>query len=328
MRIMPLIAVLLMGSHPGLITAQPEKPNVAILVYDGVQVIDHAIPFEVFGQYSLNNVYTVAKDPGPLTTYMGMRILPNHTFADAPPPDVLVLPGGDARDARRDPEITEWVRRTVGSADHVLTICTGVFFLIGSDLLEEARVTTWYDRQDDLERAVPSAEVVGEEIVVDNGKLVSAAGSGIEGALHVLAKLHGDAWAEIVRLNMEYEPMPHELHVPRVEHADLNIPDAIYATFPWRGAELRRYEGDRNTWTMAWRFDPEQAIDSLRVALATSLSESGWSLIDEETPASRQSSRWSFEGRDGENWQGEIVLDEERGRVDLEARVWRAARPD
>ena len=324
MRSMLLLLVFAIGWLPRPAGAQPDKPNVAILVYEGVQVIDHAIPFEVFGQFSLNNVYTVAADSGALTTFMGMRILPNHTFADAPEPDVLVLPGGDARDARRDPEIMEWVRRAADRADHVLTICTGTFFLVGSDLLAGSRVTTWYDRQDELRRAAPVAEVVGEEIVVDSGKLVSAAGSGIEGALHVLAKLHGEAWAEVVRLNMEYEPMPEVLHVPRVELADLELPDGIYAAFPWRTAELLRFDGDRDAWRMAWRFRSDLPIDSLRAAFSAALSgEEGWGLLDEEVTVSRWSAKWTVEGRDGEEWRGEVELGEVDGRFDLDVLVRR-----
>ncbi|HUF88556.1 MAG TPA: DJ-1/PfpI family protein [Gemmatimonadota bacterium] len=321
-----LVLALALTSLPRPALAQTEKPNVAILVYDGVQVIDHAIPFEVFGQFSLNNVYTVALDSGPLTTYMGMRILPNYTFDDAPRPDVLVLPGGDTRDARQDPEIMEWVRRTAAETDHVLTICTGTFFLVGSELLEGVRATTWYNRQDALREAAPRTEVVGDEIVVDSGKLVTAAGSGIEGSLQVLAKLHGEAWAEVVRLNMEYEPMPEIFHVPRVELADLNLPDGIYGVFPWRRAELLRYNGDRDAWAMAWRFDPEQSIDSLRADVSAAISaEDGWTVVGEETSDSNWSSRWLLEGRDGGEWRGEVSLVEAGERVDLGLWVRRAA---
>ncbi len=321
----PAIATLAVTLATASAAAQDAKPRVAILVYDGVQVIDHAIPYEVFGQFSLNEVYTVAKDSAAITTYMGMRILPNHTFADAPAPDVLVLPGGDAGDARDDPEIMAWIRRTAASADHVLTICTGTFFLVGTGLLDGARVTTWYDRQDELAAAAPEATVVGGEIVVESGKLVSAAGSGIEGSLHVLAKLHGHAWAEVVRLNMEYEPMPAELHVPRVELADVNLPDGVYGAFPWREADMVRYEGDRDGWAMEWRFDSDASIDSLRARLARAVVErDGWAPLGEERSEDRWEGRWTLEGRDGLPWRGEVELLRVDGARRLDLRVRRA----
>ena len=308
--------------------AQGSKPNVAILVYDGVQVDDHAIPFEVFSQFALNEVYTVAKGVGELTTWRGMRILPNYTFADAPEPDVLVLPGGDAGDARADPEIMAWVRRTAASADYVLTICTGTFFLVGTDLLHGARVTTWYDRQDELRQAAPEAEVVGDEIVVESGKLVTAAGSGIEGSLLVVAKLHGEAWSEVVRLNLEYEPIPAELHVPRVELADLKLPDGLYGEFPWRRAELALYEGDRNGWRMRWRFTSDAPFDSLSGRFAHTLAaEDGWELRDQESSDRLWASRWNLPGHEGSPWRGAVSLGVAGKDYDLDIRVRRAGEP-
>lgn len=303
-------------------TAQPTKPRVAILVYDGVQVIDHAIPFEVFGQFALNEVYTVAKEPGGVTTFMGMRILPNHTFADAPEPDVLVLPGGDAGEAVRDPETAAWIRRTAAEADHVLTICTGTFFLVGTDLLDGARITTWYDRQAELARAVPSATVVADSIVVESGKLVTAAGLGVEGSLRVLERLHGTGWAEVVRLNMEHEPVPPSHHVPRVELADLNLPDGIYGAFPWRAADLERFEGDRDRWAMTWRFHSEASADSLRDRIVAAVADpDGWALVDESRGPDRWESTWSLTGRDGEPWRGEVALSTAGNARTLDVRV-------
>ena len=316
-----LMAVLMTGPAE----AQRPKPNVAILVYDGVQVIDHAIPYEVFGQFSLNNVYTVAKGPGPITTYMGMRVLPTHTFADAPEPDVLVLPGGDAGEAVRDPAIAAWIGRTAASADHVLTICTGTFFLVGTGLLEGARVTTWYDRQAELARLVPEAQVVGGDIVVESGKLVTAAGLGVEGSLRVLTRLHGEGWAEVVRLNMEHERVRASDHVPRVDLADLNLPDAIYGAIPWRTAVLERFEGDRDAWAMIWRFPSAAPLDSLRARVSAAVASSQhWTLAREERLAGGWRSRWSVRGTDGMRWAGEVRLTPVAGDVRLEMSVRRA----
>lgn len=303
--------------------AQDTKPKVAILVYDGVQVIDHAIPFEVFGQFSLNEVYTVGKTTEPLTTYMGMRIVPTYSFGDAPAPDVLVLPGGDAGDAQNDPEIRAWIEQTASSADHVLTVCTGIFFLAGNDLLDGSRVTTWYDRQDDLRQAHPEAHVIGDEIVVESGKLVSAAGLGIEGSLRVLANLHGPAWAEVVRLNMEYEPIPDSLRTPRVELADLMLPDRVYAVFPWREAELRHFGGDRREWVMAWRYEQATSLDSLRSAFLEALrGEQEWTLTDEAVSGPTWTSRWCIQGNETEQGRGKVTLSMQQRRIDLEVHVW------
>lgn len=307
---------------PVLSFAQSEKPNVAILVYDGVQVIDHAVPFEVFGQFSLNNVYLVAADSGPITTFMGMQIVPNFSFADAPTPDVLVLPGGDAGEAQRNQDITAWVDRIAAEAGHVLTVCTGIFFLTENDILSGKQITTWYDRQEELQRIVPDAEVVSDRVVVESGKLVSSAGLGIDGALRILTRLHGEAWSEVVRLNMEHESIPVEHHVPRAELADLKLPSAVYSAFPWREAELLSYEGDRDQWTMEWRFNSGEPLDSLIEQFrSTVVSEDGWKFVSDEASGDGWKSQWTIEDKGDSDWWGVIRLRTQAGQVDLKMNV-------
>lgn len=307
---------------PEVAFAQSEKPNVAILVYDGVQVVDHAVPFEVFGQFSLNNVYLVAADRDPITTYMGMQVVPNYSFADAPTPDVLVLPGGDAGEAQRNQDIATWVDRMAAEADHILTVCTGIFFLTENDILSGKQITTWYDRQEELQRIVPEAEVVSDRIVVESGKLVSSAGLGIDGALRILTRLHGEAWAEVVRLNMEHESIPDEHHVPRAELADLKLPGAVYSAFPWREAELLGYEGDRDQWTMEWRYKSAEPLDSLIERFHGTLdSGEGWKFVSNETSGKEWTSQWTIEDRDNSDWRAVIRLRTQAGQVDLKMKV-------
>lgn len=314
--------LLLLDTPEGHAQMQIDKPRVAILVYEGVQVIDHTIPFEVFGQFSLNEVYTVARDSAPLTTYMGMRILPNYSFADAPPPDVLVLPGGDAGEAQNDPEIMRWVERTAAEAAHVLTVCTGIFFLEGNSLLDQGAITTWYDRQDELQQVAPGAHVRGDIIVAENGKLVSAAGLGVEGALRVLARLHGQAWAEVVRLNMEYEPIPDSLRTARVELADLLLPSGIYSVFPWRIATMSKYEGNQDFWHMEWEFKSFATPDSMRENfLKVLMAEEGWSLHKEEMGDALWSSYWKIQDIQATPGSALVTLRTEGSEVVLSLRV-------
>lgn len=315
------VAILLM-LLPASVSAQADKPNVAILVYDGVQVIDHAVPFEVFGQFSLNNVYTVSTNRSPVTTYMGMQVLPNFSFADAPAPDVVVLPGGDAGEAQQNPEITAWVEQMAAEADHILTVCTGIFFLAGNEVLDGKQITTWYDRQDELQRIAPRAQVVSDQLVVESGKLVSSAGLGVDGALRILARLHGQAWAEVVRLNMEHEQVPNERHVPRADLADLKLPDAVYSAFPWREADLLRYEGDRDQWAMDWRFNSEELLDSLSGRFREALdSETGWKFVGDQTSRTVWTSQWSLEGVGDSVWNAVVQLRDLGTEIDLEMSV-------
>lgn len=169
-----LVALLLV---PARAHARDAKPNVAIPVYDDVQSLDQAPPYEMFGQYNLNDVYTVAKDSTPLETYMGMRTLPNYTFADHPEPDILVIPGGATRGVRENAEVQAWVRRN---------------FAV-----------------DDRREGAPEVEVVEDAHVVESGKVLTSTGVGsLPASLRIVERLHGERWARVVRLNKEYEPLP------------------------------------------------------------------------------------------------------------------------
>jgi len=284
------------------------KPNVAILIYDGVQIIDHAAPWEVFGQYALNNVFTVAKDTTPVTTYMGMRVLPSYGFANHPKPDVIVIPGGNTGGARRDAETIAWIRSNAAGSRYVLGICSGVMLLAEAALLEGRRATTFYNLLDDLQKRNGAITVVEDTLVVEDGKFTTTTGTGgMQGALRVLAHLHGSAWARVVALNMEFEPLPQEQRTPRAFLADMNLPSSVYAHFPWREAELVRYEGDTSRWSMIWRFaDGETAAVAER--LRGGLTAEGWRNISSTRLERSWRSAWGLRGRDEGAWTADVTL--------------------
>jgi putative intracellular protease/amidase len=302
-----VLVILLLIS--GIAHGQTEKPNVAILVYDDVQILDHALPYEMFGQYGLNNVYTVAKDSVPLVTYMGMRIIPNYSFDNYPKPDVLVIPGGDTGEARQDPKIQSWIRNNFAAADHVLAICSGVFFLTDSGLLT-GRATTYYDLLDELKMKAPELEVVENKPVVESGKVLTSTGIGsIEASLRIIEQLHGKGWARVARLNKEYQQLPEKLHVPRAWLADMNLPGSIYNYFPWRRAELTRYRGDQDSWVMEWQFYSGASIDSLASSFKKGLlNNDEWELARQRSYPNKWSSSWTLKGRDGKPWEGKVQL--------------------
>src|ERR1700688_1455304 len=89
--------------------------NLAILIFDGVQIIDYTGPYETFGHaYSdegpLFNIYTVAKTSDAITTAMGMSVNPKYTFVSAPEPEVLLIPGGDVERQLSDQGVINWVQ--------------------------------------------------------------------------------------------------------------------------------------------------------------------------------------------------------------------------
>lgn len=110
--------------HPGADT------TVAILMFDGVQIIDFAAPYEVFGQARFN-VYTVSADGEAVTTAMGLSANVDHDFESAPEADIILVPGGDTETVRKDEATLAWLRARGGDADQVMSVCTGSFIQIG-----------------------------------------------------------------------------------------------------------------------------------------------------------------------------------------------------
>jgi hypothetical protein len=118
---------------------QEPKLNVGILVFNDVQIIDYAGPYEVLGANGKRNVFLVAEKPDAITTNMGMRVIPNYSFENAPKIDILILPGGGniAKGASgravgaqlQNPHVMKWVRETADQAKYVMSVCNGAFFL-------------------------------------------------------------------------------------------------------------------------------------------------------------------------------------------------------
>jgi transcriptional regulator GlxA family with amidase domain len=197
-----------------------EKWNVAILVFDGVEVLDFAGPFEVFSRTRLTpgpesrrseetapfDVFTVARDAVPVTATGGLVVTPRHSFADAPRIDLLVVPGGfGTRALLKDEETLEWIRRTAASARQLTSVCTGSLLLAQAGLLRGKRATTHWGALDLLASLDAGVEVDREKRVVDDG-VITAAGvaSGMDMAFYFVERHCGKAVADETAHYIEY----------------------------------------------------------------------------------------------------------------------------
>ena len=189
------------------------KRNVALLVFDDVEVLDFAGPFEVFAVtdelrgYDTFNVYTVAPGPGVVRARNGLRVLPDYTTATCPPPHLLIVPGGfGTRALVRQPAVVDWVRTRAAAAELTMSVCTGAIVLGRAGLLDGRRATTHHECFDLLHEHAPAAVPAPGERFVDHGRLLTSAGisSGIDASLHVVARLLGPAAAEATARYMEY----------------------------------------------------------------------------------------------------------------------------
>jgi len=188
---------------------RPASRKVGILIFNGVEIIDYTGPWEVFGAAGFD-VYTVAESKDPVTTAMGMTVVPKYTFADAPQPDILLVPGGDVHEPTTSAAALKWVADRSGRADHTLSVCNGAFILAGAGLLDGLSATTTYHLLDKLTTDFPKLKVVRDQRFVDNGRIITAGGlsSGIDGALHVVSKVRGNGVAQEVALGLEYDWRP------------------------------------------------------------------------------------------------------------------------
>lgn len=189
---------------------------VLVVVHDGVETLDFAGPVEVFtsARDALGNpayrVRFVAPRKRPVRPQHWRTLLePDFGIADCPQPTILVVPGGDTGVLDEDPEFVAWLQQTAPGCRHVLSVCTGAYALARAGLLDGRRATTHHGSRAVLARQYPAVQVVDAK-VVDEGHVMTAAGvsSGLDGALAVVQRDHGEARANEVARYMEYDWQP------------------------------------------------------------------------------------------------------------------------
>ena len=192
---------------------KPVKRNVAIFIFDDVEVLDFAGPFEVFAVADelqggeTFSVFTVAESPGTVRARHGLKVVPTYTLENCGSPDVLVVPGGiGTRPLLGKPALLEWLRLKTKRAELVMSICTGALILAKAGLLDGLRVTTHAGALQLLAELAPRATVDATTRFHDNGKIITAAGisAGIDASLHAVARFLGEPAAIATAAHMEY----------------------------------------------------------------------------------------------------------------------------
>lgn len=191
--------------------------SVGILLFDAVEVLDFAGPFEVFstaarvversGAARPFEVFTVGA-ASPIRARHGLIVMPTYTLDKAPVIDVLVIPGGVVTAALQDAATIAWIAARAGAATLTTSVCTGAFLLAEAGLLDGRPATTHWEDADDFEAGYPRVEVRRGVRFVDDGVIVTSAGisAGIEMSLHVVGRLLGDEWARRTARQMAYQP--------------------------------------------------------------------------------------------------------------------------
>lgn len=178
------------------------------LLFEGVDQIDLTGPFEVLSRLPNSTVGIFGRTAEPVRDLKGLRLTPDAALTDAPPLDVLHVPGGFGQEAlMEDQAVLDWIRQQAAGARSVLSVCTGALLCGAAGLLRGRRATTHWASFHLLRYfgAIP----VNRRVVVD-GDWVFAAGvtAGIDGALRLAAELRGEAAAQAIQLDMAYAPEP------------------------------------------------------------------------------------------------------------------------
>jgi transcriptional regulator GlxA family with amidase domain len=197
------------------------KQSVGILIFDDVEVLDFAGPFEVFSRTRTVpgadsrrsddsapfHTFTVARNQT-VTAIGGLKVMPHYLWTEAPPIDILVIPGGfGTRAALNDDSTLAWIRQSAARASHVTSVCTGALLLAKVGLLRGRRATTHWAALDLLASLDSTIQVQRDARVVSDTVITSAGVSaGIDMAFSVVERLCGQEVAEETAHYIEYVP--------------------------------------------------------------------------------------------------------------------------
>lgn len=174
-----------------------------LLMFDDVELLDFAGPYEVFTTANRMaarrdaaspppfELVTASPDGQPATARAGLVLQPDCALADAPAADVVLVPGGVVDRLLEDAPLLAELRRRADHAQITASICTGAFVLAEAGLLHDAEATTHWEDAEDLGRRYPTLTVQPERRWVDNGRIVTSAGiaAGIDMSLHLVSRL-------------------------------------------------------------------------------------------------------------------------------------------
>ena len=179
-----------------------KKLTVGIFIFDQVEVLDFAGPYEVLsrartvpGRESRRSdesapftVFTVARSKSPIAAVGGLQVIPDYSFKDAPDIDILLVPGGaGTRPQLDDALVLDWIRRIAAEAKQTTSVCTGALLLANVGLLDGRRATTHWGSLDPLDSLDRGIVVDRTSRFVDDGIVTSAGvAAGIDMAFYLI----------------------------------------------------------------------------------------------------------------------------------------------
>lgn len=197
------------------------RKRVGIFIFDNVEVLDFAGPFEVFSVVRLDennrrndvspfDVFLFAQTPGVINTTGNMHVLPQYNFNDCPALDILLVPGGwGTRKELNNENLLNWLKVRSKEVEIISSVCTGSMVLGFAGLLDNLQATTHWRSLDWMKESFPNVTVLTDKHWVVDGNVYTSAGisAGIDMALQITAHYFGESIAKATAKHMEY-PYP------------------------------------------------------------------------------------------------------------------------
>ncbi len=191
--------------------------TVGVFVFPGVEELDFVGPWEVLRAWERvwpddgQHVVLLAREEGTITCAMGLQVVPELTWATAPPLDVLVYPGGQGTRGHLGEEAFRgWIREAAAAGTLMTSVCTGSLVYADAGLLDGRPATTHWASLEHLASLGRDIEVRPDDRFVDDGNVITSSGvsAGIDMALHLVARLASPERAREVRRFIQYDPAP------------------------------------------------------------------------------------------------------------------------
>ena len=193
--------------------------TVGIFVFENVEVLDFAGPYEVFTTASrlhgrahpsdadLFQVFTIGRTGAPVRARAGLSVHPDYHFGNHPSIDILVIPGGVVTQELSELDVASWIAASARVARLTASVCTGAFLLAQAGLLNGKSATTHWEDIEDLQNMFPALKVLTGKRWVDEGAVVTSAGisAGIDMCLHLVERVAGRELAIKTAHQMEFD---------------------------------------------------------------------------------------------------------------------------
>jgi len=189
--------------------ADSQAKKLGAVLFPGFELLDVFGPLEMFGNlHGVVDTHLVAHQPGPVPSAQGPQAFAEYGLDDCPPLDLILVPGGIGTRAEVDnPVLIDWLAQRVATAEVAMTVCTGTALFAVAGVLDGRRATTNKMAFSWVASTGPKVDWVKEARWVEDGKFFTSSGvsAGIDMALAVIAKFHGNDLSERLATATEYE---------------------------------------------------------------------------------------------------------------------------